>query len=54
MKEMNQAINLLWLQTRAHMTGVVNPWRRLARAVVELPSLEGFRRHADVALGNKV
>ena len=29
---------------------VVKCWNRLPREVVESPSLEGFRRHVDVAL----
>jgi len=31
---------------------VVRPWPRLPRAVVESPSLEGFKNHVDVALGD--
>lgn len=33
---------------------VVRPWQRLHRAVVELPSLEGFKRYMDVALVDMV
>jgi len=33
---------------------VVGHWTRLPRAVVESPSLEGFRKRADVALGDMV
>ena len=33
---------------------VVRPWPRLPRAVVESPSLEGFKNHLDVALGDRV
>jgi len=33
---------------------VVRPWPRLPRAVVESPSLEGFRNRVDVALGDMV
>lgn len=29
---------------------VVQPWYRLPRAMMESPSLEGFKRRADVAL----
>lgn len=32
---------------------VVKPWNRLLRAVVELPSLEGFRRCIYVHLGTR-
>jgi len=33
---------------------VVRPWSRLPRAVVGSPSLEGFKNHVDVALGDMV
>jgi len=33
---------------------VVKHWTRLPRAVVEAPSLEGFRKHVDVALEDMV
>ena len=33
---------------------VVRPWPRLPRAVVESPSLEGFKHRVDVALGDRV
>jgi len=33
---------------------VVRPWTRLPRAVVESPSLEGFKNHVDVAPGDMV
>ena len=33
---------------------VVKPWTRLPRAVGESPSLEGFKRRVDVALGDTV
>ena len=33
---------------------VVQPRQRLHRAVVESPSLEGFKRYIDVALGDMV
>ena len=33
---------------------VVRPWPRLPMAVVESPSLEGFRNRVDVALGDMV
>jgi len=33
---------------------VFRPWPRLPRAVVESPSLEGFKNHVDVALGDMV
>jgi len=33
---------------------VVRRWTRLPRAVVESPSLEGFKTHVDVALGDMV
>ena len=33
---------------------VVRPWTRLPRAVVESPSLEGFKNRVDVALGDMV
>ncbi|KFQ87382.1 hypothetical protein N337_00946, partial [Phoenicopterus ruber ruber] len=29
---------------------VIKNWNRLPREVVESPSLEGFKRHVDVAL----
>ena len=32
----------------------VRHWTRLPRAVVESPSLEGFRNRVDVALGDMV
>jgi len=32
----------------------VRPWTRLLRAVVESPSLEGFKNCVDVALGDTV
>jgi len=32
----------------------VRPWTRLPRAVVESPSLEGFKNYVDVALGDVV
>ena len=32
----------------------VGPWPRLPRAVGESPSLEGFKHHVDVALGDRV
>ena len=32
----------------------VRRWTRLPRAVVESPSLEGFKNHVDVALGDMV
>jgi len=31
---------------------VIKHWKRLPREVVESPSLEAFRRHTDVALGD--
>ena len=34
--------------------GVVSHWTRLPRAVVESPSLEGFKKHVDVALEDVV
>jgi len=34
--------------------GVVRHWHRLPRAVGECPSLEGFRKRVDVALGDTV
>jgi len=33
---------------------VVRPWTRLPRAVVESPSLEGFKNRVDVALQDMV
>jgi len=33
---------------------VVRPWTRLPRAVVESPSLEGFKKPVDVALVDMV
>jgi len=33
---------------------VARPWSRLPRAVVESPSLEGFKHRVDVALGDMV
>ena len=33
---------------------VVRSWTRLPRAVVESPSLEGFKNHVDVAPGDMV
>ena len=33
---------------------VVRPWPRLPRAVVESPSLEGFKKRVAVALGDMV
>ena len=33
---------------------VVKHWTRLPRAVVESPSLEGFKKRVDVALGDMV
>jgi len=33
---------------------VVRPWARLPRAVVESPSLEGFKNRVDMALGDMV
>jgi len=32
----------------------VRRWTRLPRAVVESPTLEGFKKHVDVALGDMV
>jgi len=34
--------------------GMVRHWTRLPRAVVESPSLEGFRKRVDVAPGDTV
>ena len=33
---------------------MVRHWTRLPRAVVEFPSLEGFKKHVDVALQDRV
>jgi len=33
---------------------VVRHWTRLPRAVVESPSLEGFKKHVDAALQDMV
>ena len=33
---------------------VVRRWNRLPRAVVESPSLEGFKKHVNVALQDMV
>jgi len=33
---------------------VVGHWTRLPRAVVESPSLEGFKKRVDVSLGDMV
>ena len=33
---------------------VVRPWTRLPRAVVESPSLDGFKKRVDVALQDMV
>ena len=33
---------------------VVRHWTRLSRAVVESPSLEGFKKHVDMAAGDMV
>ena len=33
---------------------VVRHWTRLPRAAVESPSLEEFKKHGDVALGDMV
>jgi len=34
--------------------GAVRHWTRLPRAVLESPSLEGFKKRVDVALGDMV
>jgi len=34
--------------------GVFRHWTRLPRAVVESPSLEGFKKHVDIALQEMV
>ena len=33
---------------------VVKPWTRLPRAVVESPSMEGFKKRVDIALRDMV
>ena len=39
------------IRENAFTEGVVQPWLRLPRAVMESPLLEGCQSHVDVALG---
>jgi len=48
------SIHACSLQKRRFPADLVRPWTRLAKEVVESPSLEVFKKRVDVALGDMV
>ncbi|KAK4806408.1 hypothetical protein QYF61_016258 [Mycteria americana] len=53
-QELSAGVRVLSINCRAQSPRVVKHWSRLPREVLESPSLEGFKRHVEVALRGMV